>query len=135
MKKTVGCFTAEKLEELAKEPNVTVMQPTHDIVYDPWNAKRVSTVVDRIVLMTRGGASDDEIRSADSEFSEFADKYTVMYSKLTDPAFVEDEGHVLVVKKLVALRAMVELGTLETVDAQARAADIALKSLASRVKS
>ncbi len=134
MKKTVGCFTDEKLKELARDPNVTVMQPTHDIVYDPWNAKRVSDAVDRIVLLTRGGASEDSVKT-DEELNEFASKYTVMFKKLTDPAFVEDAQHVLVVKKLIALHGMVELGTLENVEAQAQAADIALRSLASRVKS
>ena len=132
MKKSVGCFTEEKLRELATQPNVTVMEPTHDIVYTPWNAKRVSSAVDRIVLMTRGGASADAIRGLDGELAEFASKYTVMYDKITDPAFVADEEHVLVVKKLVALHGMVELGSLRNVDAQAQASDIALRSLAAR---
>lgn len=132
VKKTVGCFTKDKLRELAEQPNVTVMQPTHDIVYEPWSSKRVSECVDRLVLLTRGGTSaEDCIKHAD--LAEFASKYTVFFKKLTDPAFASDPEHVCTVKRLVALKAMVEEGVLGEVEAQAQSADIALRSLAVRV--
>ena len=133
MKKSVGCFTEAKLRELAEQPNVTVMQPTHDIVYDPWPAKRVAECVDRLVVLTRGGTSADDAKTSSSEIAEFASRYTVFFSKLTDPAFVADDGHVQVVKNLIGLRGMVELGTLDATHAQAQAADVALRSLAARV--
>lgn len=133
MKKTVGCFTDEKLRELASQPNVTVMQPTHDITYDPWSAERVNECVDRLVLFTRGGMAGDVIRQQDKELDDFASKYTVFFAKLTDPAFANDRDHVVTVKRLIALRAAVEGGGLSETEAQAQSADIALKSLVSRV--
>ena len=132
MKKTVGCFTDEKLRELAQQPNVTVMQPTHDIVYEPWPAKKVSDCVDRIISLTRQGV-DAEKAKEDADIGEFASKYTIFFQKITDPAFASDDGHVRTAKKLILLRGMVENGMIGETEAQAQSADIALKSLASRV--
>ena len=52
MKKTVGCFTDEKLKELSSQPNTVVMQPTYDTVFEPWPVSRVSSVMDKIVNIT-----------------------------------------------------------------------------------
>ena len=41
MKRTVGCFTEEKLKELAAQPNTVVYQPTHDIIFEPWSSSFV----------------------------------------------------------------------------------------------
>lgn len=133
MKKTVGCFTDEKLRELACQPNVTVMQPTHDNVYKPWPAKRVSECVRRVSTLTRSGASAADIKK-DAELSEFAAKYITFFEKLTDPQFVADVDHIKTVQRLILLRQMVEEGLLTDVAAQAQSADIALKSLATRVQ-
>ena len=133
MKKTVGCFTQEKLEELAAQPNVTVMQPTHDIVYTPWNAQRVSKAVRLIASRTRQRVPPETIR-LDSELDEFASKYTTFFAKLTDFDFVCDDEHIMVVQKLILLRQMVEMGRITYQEAQAQSADIALKSLVSRTK-
>ena len=134
MKKTLGCFSDEKLRELAEQPNVTVMQPTHDIIYEPWTARRVSECVDRLVQYTRGGIHADTICEKDAELADFASKYTVFFKKLTEPEFVNDRGHVQTIKKLIALRGAVEHGMLSDTDAQAQSADVALKSLATRVQ-
>lgn len=134
MKKTVGCFTEEKLRELAEQPNVTVMQPTHDIRYTPWTAQRVSACVDRLAELTRAGVDAERIKAQDAELAEFANKYTVFFVKLTNQAFVHDSNHLKTVKQLVTLRGMVEQGMMTDVEAQAQAADTALRSLASRVK-
>lgn len=134
MQKTVGCFTEEKLRELAEQPNVTVMQPTHDIRYTPWTAQKVSECVDRLAQLTRDGVDADTIKTLDEDLADFASKYTVFFAKLTDTRFVEDAAHVKTVKQLVTLRGMVEIGLMSEVEAQAQAADTALQSLASRVK-
>ena len=134
MKKTLGCFSDEKLRELAEQPNVTVMQPTHDIVYEPWNARRVSECVDRLVQYTRGGVDANTICEKDEELADFASKYTVFFKKLTEPAFVNDRGHVETMKRLIALRGAVEHGMLSDTEAQAQSSDLALKSLAARAE-
>lgn len=132
MKRTVGCFTDAKLRELAEQPNTVVYQPTHDIVYTPWTASRVRDAVMQISSATREGKSPDDIRT-DEELREFSEKYTKFFEKLTDAAFVADEEHVKTMLKLVMLKSMVEQGILDDTTAQAQSADVALKSLASRV--
>lgn len=134
MKKTVGCFTQEQLAKLSEQENVSVYQPVHDITYEPWTASRVSQVVDNLVVLTRSGSSPTEAEE-NAEIREFASKYTVFFQKLTNPAFVADPENIVVMKRLIALRAMVEQGILDETAAQAQSADIALKSLMTRVKS
>ena len=133
MRKTVSCFTEEKLRELSQQPNTVVYQPTHDILYEPWSAQRVSDCVDRLVMATLARGASPETSSLDPDLIEFSQKYTVFFKKLTDPEFVKDPTHVLTVKKLVDLRARVEEGGLNLQEAQAQSADIALKSLMGRV--
>lgn len=132
MKKSVGCFTEEKLRALAQEPNVTVYQPTHDIVYTPWSADRVMKCVDSVAQMTRDGKSVDEVRATD-ELREFSEKYTVFFQKLTDRKFVDDPRHVETVKKIVSMKDKVDRGLMDENTAKAESADIALQSLVSRV--
>jgi hypothetical protein len=131
-KRTVGCFTDAKLRELSEQPNTVVYQPTHDIVYTPWPAHRVRDAVMKISSATREGKSAADIRM-NPELHEFSEKYTKFFEKLTDPAFVADEEHVKTMLKLVMLKSMVDQGVLDEKTAQAQSADVALKSLASRV--
>tara|TARA_B110000046_G_scaffold183525_1_gene219790 strand:- start:188 stop:598 length:411 start_codon:yes stop_codon:yes gene_type:complete len=130
--RTVGCFTDAKLREIAQQPNTVVYQPTHDIEYTPWPAHRVRNAVMKITSATRGGVTPMRIRE-DDELREFSEKYTKFFEKLTDSAFVADDGHVATVLELVTLKSMVEQGTLDATNAQAQSADVALKSLATRV--
>ena len=64
MKKTVGCFTEDKLKELSEQPNTVVMQPTYDTLFEPWPASKVSDVMDQIVTITlsKKDCAPDEIR-------------------------------------------------------------------------
>ena len=132
MKKTIGCFTEDKLRELAEQPNVTVMQPVHDNIYTPWTASRVMQCTDTIISMTKRQFTREAMRH-DKEVDEFASKYITFFDKLSDAAFVEDEENVTVVKKLILLRQMVDQGLLAETEAQAQSSDIALKSLVQRV--
>ena len=134
MKRTVGCFTEEKLRELAETPNVTVMQPTHDIVFQPWCASKVMECVDRVATLTKSGCDPGSIRQ-NPLLDEFASKYTTFFSKLTDPLFVADREHIAVMKRIIVLHGMVQSGTIDEQTGQAQSADIALKSLAKRADS
>jgi hypothetical protein len=133
MKKSVGVFSEDKLRELAQQDNVTVMTPTHDVVYEPWPAVRVAQCVDRLVTMTRGGTSADDAKASDADIAEFSEKYLVFFKNLTTPSFVAHEENVTTLKKMIVLRGMVENNSISETTAQAQSADIALKSLMSRV--
>ena len=132
MSRQVGCYTESSLRAIAKEPNAVVYEATHDIQYTPWPASRVERCVDDLVQFTRSGAAAAAAQLSD-ELREFASKYTVFFQKLTDAAFVADAENVRVVKKLVALRAMVESGEVDEATARATSADLAFKSLATRL--
>jgi len=140
MKKTVGCFTEEKLNELAAQDNVTVMKPTYDTIFEPWPSQRVSDTMDAIVkiaTINKNSSSDDvrKICETNKNILEFSQKYSTMYSKLTDPLFVQDTENLKILKKMILLKAAVDNNMTTKEEAQAQASDIALKSLASRAHS
>lgn len=131
--KTIECLTAERLEELAREPQNVVYTPTHDITYTPWSGERVAECVKKLVALTRRGVPAAEIRRADPDIEDFANKYTVFFAKLTDPAFAADASHVRTVLELVQLKTMVDNGVISAADAQSRSATLALVNLQKRV--
>lgn len=140
MNKKVGCYTDEKLQELAEQPNTIVMQPTHDVIFEPWPASRVSHMMDEIIKITKNRSHEtvDEIRNyckTRNDISEFSEKYQKMFEKLTEPLFIQDIENVNIMRKLILLKAAVDKKITTNDQAQAEAADIALKSLVSRVKS
>ena len=139
MKKSVGYFTDDKLQELAEKPNTIVMTPTHDTVFEPWPAARVASMLDMISTITKRmkSQSSEEIQDyckSHPDMHEFSEKYQVMFKKITDPLFVQDDENLKVMKKLVLLKAAVDNNLTTSEQAQAEAADLALKSLVSRVK-
>ena len=139
MKKTVGCFTEEKLKELSSQPNTMVMQPTHDVIFEPWSAQKVSDIMDRVVKITKENENIDSesiksICMKDKDISDFSEKYQVMFGKLIDPLFVKDTENLRVIKKMIMLKFSMDQGKTSSQQAQAEASDLALKSLSSRVK-
>lgn len=137
MKKTVGCFTEEKLQELSEQSNTVVYKPTHDIVFEAWPASKVSTVMDEIVEITKSFKFQNDIINEVMKrphLKEFSEKYTKMFDKLTILDFVSDHENIQVMKRLILLKAAVEQNMTTEESAQAQVSDIALKSLSSRVK-
>lgn len=137
MKKTVGCFTDEKLQELSEQPNTVVYKPTHDVTFTPWPASKVSTAVDDIVKLTKTlkeKTAIDEACQNQPLLAEFSDKYKTMYSNLTNENFVADVENIRVLKRIILLKAAVDQNMTSEQAAQAQVSDIAIKSLSSRVK-
>lgn len=139
MKKTVGCFTEDKLKELSEQPNTVVMQPTYDTIFEPWPASKVSDVMDQIVSITlsKKDCTPEEIQLYCKEkkiLNEFSEKYQIMFKQITTPDFVADSENIKVVKQMILLKSAVDSNITTSEEAQAQAADLAMKSLVSRVK-
>lgn len=134
-KKTIACLTPDRLRELAQEPNNVVYTQVHDIQYTAWSGDKVKACVNKLVALTRSGLGPDTIKSSDPELADFAGKYTVFFSKLTDPLFVADASHVRTVLELVQLKTMVDNGEIDATEAQGRSASLALTNLQMRVAS
>ncbi len=141
MNKRVGYFTDDKLKELSEQPNTVVMQPTYDTVFEPWPSAKVSSIMDRVVEITNANKNKtpEEIqnicKNADKNIEDFAHKYQIMFKKLTEPAFVEDEKNIKVIKQMILLKCAVDKNMTSVEAAQAEASDLAMKSLVERVKS
>lgn len=137
MKKRVGCFTEDKLDELSKQPNTVVYQPTHDITFQPWPASKVSHAVDEMIKITNEQRVTNNIQEAcqkNAMLTEFSQKYTKFYEKLCDYEFVKDTENIQLLKRMILLKAAVDQNMTSAEAAQAQVSDIALKSLSSRVK-
>ena len=138
MNHKVTSIPPDRIAELAKRDDVTVMTHAHDVVFEPWSAERVMRSVDALISITRKcngnkSAISEEIK-ADPELNEFSQKYLIFCKKLSDMQFVNDERHVQTLKRIILLRLLSERGELTEKQAQAQASDIALTSLASRMK-
>jgi DNA polymerase II small subunit/DNA polymerase delta subunit B len=136
MKKTVGCFTEEKLNEISQQSNAVVYQPTHDIIFEPWPPSKVSKVMDDIVQITlkEDTTNIQEECNKHDLIKEFSQKYTKMYEKLTNREFVKDVENIRVLKKMIALKSALDNNLTSSQAAQAQVSDLALNSLSSRVK-
>jgi hypothetical protein len=140
MQKSVGCFTDEKLKELAEQPNTIVMQPTWDVEFEAWPAQKVSIAIDTIVNITKD-LKDHDIEAVHGKceeqetLKEFSQKYQLIYKKITDYSFIKEKENLTVLKKMVMIKSAVDTNTTSMQNAQAQVSDIALTSLQSRVKS
>lgn len=138
MKKTVGCFTDEKLRELSEQENTVVMQPTYDTVFEAWPASKVNVIVDTVVAITNRmhQNTEDEIKEEcfrNASIHEFSKCYQTMFQKLVNPLFVSDKENIGILKRMIMLKSAVDNNVLTSQSAQAQVSDLALKSLASRV--
>jgi hypothetical protein len=132
-----GSYTNTDLEDLAKQPHVTVMKHTHDKHFSPWSSDRVNAMVDLIITTTNEhkNHSVEEIQKIcklDHDIQEFADKYKTIFKKLTNPSFVTDNDNLHVLRKMILLKAAVDRGMISEEEAQAESTDIALKMVMSK---
>lgn len=138
-RKTVGSFTERELRDLADKDHVTVMQPTHDVVFDAWRVSDVERVMNSIVEFTQCNTDKDSVTIArlarlDAEIDDFANKYQVFFSKLILPEYVSNTENLVVLRELIRTRGCVERGELDETSAKASIADKALRNLSLRVK-
>lgn len=134
MNKRVDYFTEDKLKELAEQPNTIVMKPTYDTLFEPWPAGRVLEIMDTIVKITKNHSNPHEECLKNKNIAEFSSKYQKMYEKLVNVEFVRDDENLKVMKQMILLKAAVDKNMTSEEDAKAEVADLALKSLVSRVK-
>lgn len=135
MKKTVGYFTEENLKNLSSQPNTVVYKPTHDIVFEAWPANKVSTIVDRVIAITKDKKDEEEIKKEcmkDEDIKDFSEKYTTMFKNLVRYEFVEDSENVKVMKQLIFLKSAVDNNVMSMKAAEAQASKVSLESLYQR---
>lgn len=128
-------LTPENLARLAERDDCVVMQPTHDTIFEPWPASRVRQCVERIVAIAKTCASEDDARtkiqasSAAEECAEFAEKYQLMYQRLTTPAIARNQGHVDIILGMVDLRDSIDRGAVTEQEAQRVVSETAIANL------
>ena len=139
MQQKLGCFNEQQLREFAKKDDVTVYQPVHDVEYEPWAADDVRTIVKCLEqnAYDSPNADDDALKAMtrnDPRLIEFAEKYQVFYEKLTTGDFVRQKSNVVLMLKLVGLRAAMEKGDIRFDEAQAEATNATMSELVARAK-
>ena len=109
------------------------MTPVHDVIFKPWNVARVNSCIDDIIRLTKRGVSQDGVKQND-ELLEFSKKYQTFFTKLTDLQFVNDDEHVETLKKIVAIKSLVDQGLIDESEGQKRCMDESLSTLMRRAK-
>ena len=125
MKPTIKPLTADALRDLSEQPNVTVMEHSYDVEFEPWSVVAVSRCVEAMVCITRGAATAEAARARaleNDELESFSRHYRVMFEQLTQRAFVDDEHSMRNLRELLRIRLCVEEGSLDVNDANAQAA-------------
>ena len=141
MKKRIEYLSEEKLRELSQKDNVTVMQPTHDVIFEPWTSESVESYIYEIRNITlenkKKGIVEPEknrdIVKKNKILEEFSQKYQVLFAKLTDPIFAEDDNHFKTILQLVKLKQSLENNEINHTEAQSKSSDIVMNSLLTRI--
>ena len=126
-------LTPENLARLAERDDTVVYEPTHDTLFEPWLATKVRSVVELVVGVAKGCATEEEARTKlrvlGGDVAEFESKYQLMVQRLTQPEIAKNRGHVEIVLQMVALRNRVDEGTLTEEGAQRLVSEQALAGL------
>lgn len=133
MQHRVACISNENIDSISQDPNNVIMTPVHDVIFKPWNVARVNSCIDDIIRLTKRGVSQDGVKQND-ELLEFSKKYQTFFTKLTDLQFVNDDEHVETLKKIVAIKSLVDQGLIDESEGQKRCMDESLSTLMRRAK-
>lgn len=112
-------LTAEKLEELAKDPSNVVMQPTYTH-HQMWNADIIDTVFQKFFDNT--ASEDDEM------IRDFKRDHPLLYDKLSDPEFLKRKGCKTMLKYMLKELYEVQSGK-DTAKVMSEVSDMALKTV------
>ena len=137
--KSVQACTPDRLRQLAKEdPSNLVYEVKHDTTYIPWSASDLDSVLDELADITRKSSSEEKARETarkDRRLNEFADKYQVFFSKMTDPSFVAFDRNVDILRQMIRMGEKVETGELSEHEAAANTSRFAMEQLLPRMDS
>lgn len=132
----VHAYEQQRLDELSKRPNTTVLTVEHDATHDPWPADRLKTLMEQLVgrVLAFGDDVDDfRVRKTcldDPETLAFQRTHPKLYWMLTDRKLMAEERCRTAITGLLHVRSQVDAGKVtNTRDADAMATRTVLAAL------
>jgi hypothetical protein len=127
----VSGLTRQQAEALAETEGNVVMQPTWDVVFEPWQPDRLRAAIARLAESAARSATKEacqEEARGDPELRELAAHYQVFYERVSDPA-VAASSHMQVVWHMLDTHARMQRGELSETSARAAVSERALASV------
>lgn len=126
----VESLTDERLQELAAQPNTTVMKPVHDVTFEPWPPEEIETIMDTLIKLTKEfGSKASALALKDAKMKRFSETHVTMFSKLTNENFCADSRKVAIFRAMIATRKEMVKGNLSEFGAREKLTQIALQEM------
>jgi hypothetical protein len=115
----VGAYEKERLDKLSQQPNTTVFKTEYDSIHDPWEAKRLRGVAERVAKrVTEFGedVSDFKVRKTcleDEDVLNFQRQHPKLFWLLTDREMVKDTRFRQALGAMFNVKEKVENGEIE----------------------
>lgn len=135
MNQEIEALEEERLNELSKRPNTTVLKVTHDFQHEPWSIERVHRVLDRIARRVHAFGDDVDdfvVRKTcldDAEILAFQRCHPHLYTLTTDRKLIADPRFFKAVVGLLQVRQLMDDGKVTRKDADALATRSVLATL------
>ena len=115
----VGAYEKERLDKLSQQPNTTVFKTEYDSRHEPWEAKRLRRLAEKVakrVTEFEGDVSDFKIRKAcmeDEEVLNFQRQHPKLFWLLTDRKMVKDKRFQQALGAMLTVKEKVENGDVQ----------------------
>lgn len=132
MSRRITGLSQADVEALAGQDGNVVMQPTHDVIFEPWPRERVRRAVDAVARIAVDALSEEDAQARAlqvAELREFAGKYQVMFKRASDPAVAGNKSHIATIHHMIDVFHQMQRGTISEQDARVSVSDRALSGL------
>jgi len=126
---------AELRRRAEADPSITVMEATHDNLFEPWQPDRLMRCVRTVAATALAGGLAGVKAALDAdpdELGEFARLHPMLYEKVSQPVTAGDPAIMGLVESMIRTRMQLDAGKLDTKEARERVSDAALAVAAAR---
>lgn len=106
-----------RMQDLADQPNTTVLKTEYDIRHEPWKSTRLRSVLEKIVKAVMDSSPDEDgfrlrkrLMTEDNEVLQFQRHHPQMYWAVTDRRLMEQEKYRNAVTAMLLVKEKVERG-------------------------
>tara|TARA_B110000046_G_scaffold169571_1_gene188797 strand:+ start:307 stop:840 length:534 start_codon:yes stop_codon:yes gene_type:complete len=131
----IQALSEEHVRNLASQPGVTVMQPTHDVEFSAWAPAKVRKCVTQLEALTKADPSTCKAKAlADDTLAQFAKTYQVFFERMTTASFVAIASNVATIHKMIQIKTDMDDCVITSDEGNRRAAEAALANVTDAVE-
>ena len=107
----------EHLKSLAKDKNNTVLVEEHEIIFEPWPAKRVRKCTEMLVEIVKASNGEKEDIRKEAlkkiELVKFSNYHHTFFERFTDPEYVNNPKFLTGIEMMLKVKEKTETGEVE----------------------